>query len=241
MKPNCVSGGQHKFAENGERSEKQRRRGEPVGISVRIGESAVAQSERQQIRGGGSTAVAAGIAVTCRVGEECACGESGAGSRDSGVCVASEWEGWRERSCFDTQVRKELQQLPSRRWPKHRQFHHGQQCLDQLLWEQYGDIFTLLTKLCKFSVVVHRHVCGCISTSWRLWSFKLRWILKYVFIFWRIFSLKACTYKRLMVEHLGCRHIVLIIHVEKGLFAEFRNCIVIDSEETAVQCLSFEA
>lgn len=69
--------------------------------------------------------------------------------------------------------------------------------------------FTLLTKLCKFfSVVVHRHVCGCsISTSWRLWSFKLRWIVKYVSIFWRIFSLKACTYKRLMVEHLGCRHI----------------------------------
>jgi SPIRAL1-like protein len=37
-----------------------------------------------------------------------------------------------------------------------------------------GIFFTLLTKLCKFSVVVHRHVCGCISTSWRLWSFKLR-------------------------------------------------------------------
>jgi hypothetical protein len=154
MKPNCVSGGQHKFAENGERSEKQRRRGEPVGISVRIGESAVAQSERQQTRGGGSTADAAGIAVTCRVGDECACRESGAGSRDSGFCVASEWEGWGKRSCFDTQVRKELQQLPSRRWPKHRQFHHGQQCLDQLLWEQYGDIFfTLLTKLCKFSLL----------------------------------------------------------------------------------------
>lgn len=163
MKPNCVSGGQHKFAENGERSEKQRRRGEPVGISVRIGESAVAQSERQQIRGGGSTAVAAGIAVTCRVGEECACGESGAGSRDSGFCVASEWEGWGERSCFDTQVRKELQQLPSRRWPKHRQFHHGQQCLDQLLWEQYGDLLytfnkTLQIFCCRPSSCVRMHI-----------------------------------------------------------------------------------
>ncbi len=164
MKLNCVFGGQHKFAENGERSEKQWRRGEPVGISVRIGEYAVAQSKRQQIRGGGSTAVAAGIAVTCRVGEECACGESGAGSRDSGFCVASEREGWGERSCFDTQVRKELQQLPSRRWPKHRQFHHGQQCLDQLTpLGTIRDLFYTFNKTsqifcCRPSSCVRMHI-----------------------------------------------------------------------------------